>query len=464
MEQLTITDFLNTDYKAYARTVATDRAIPHFADGLKPVQRKALACAIANCSNRTIQIEALAGKVQGDWGYHHGPASAAGAITVMAQQFQQGMPYLDTVSQVGWLHDKRAGAPRYVSVKLSGWSKLILLDESEYDFNYDENTGSKIEPKHYLPILPMMLINGTNGIAVGYSSGFTNRNPLEVALCVQEYLKTGKLPDYQLTPFVHGHTGLWSYWNGAFESCAPWHRKNATILSIDGLPMNWQLDDYRGKLNSLQELGIIKRWDDLSTKGKCNFDIHMTETALNDLIADNAVPHMFELIYRLPKDNLTCVMPDKSLKRFEDPLSFIKQFVDWRLTYYVRRKQRLIRDIQSNIAYLDSLVRFIQLVLDNRIVLKGKNRKTLEAELSELSILPAVLNEHLYNLTDDNLAKHTAEIRRLTIELDKISKTEPRTMYEHDIANLLTHLRKFYHIEDVLNIKQELLIRIADNQ
>jgi len=455
-----ISDLLNTDYKSYARYVATERAIPHFADGFKPVQRKAFACAVANVSNRTMAIEALAGKVQGDWGYHHGPSSAAGAITVMAQPFQQGMPYLDTVSQVGWLHDKRPGAPRYVSVKLSGWSKLIMLDEAEYTYNYDENTGARIEPKHYLPILPMMLINGTNGIAVGYSSGFVNRNPLEVALCVKEYLTTGKLADYQLTPFVNGHTAIWSYWNGGFESCAPWHRKNTTVLCIDGLPMNWQLDGYRGYLYRLQEAGAIKRFDDISTKGKCCFEIHMTEAALNDIIANNAVAQMFDLIYRVPKDNLTCVMPDRSLKRYYDITEFIRNFVDWRMTYYVKRKARLLQDIRARIDYLTSLIRFIMLVLDSQIVLKGKNRRTLEQELKELGIIPAVLNEHLYNLTEDNIDKHRKEIAKLTKDLAAIEATTERDMYIRDVDNVLVHLRKYYHIEEVLNIKQEHLLRI----
>lgn len=461
MEQ-TITDYLNVQYKSYARYVATERAIPHFADGFKPVQRKSFACAVANVSNRTMPIEALAGKVQGDWDYHHGPTSAAGAITVMAQPFQQGMPYLDTVSQVGWLHDKRAGAPRYVSVRLSGWSKLIMLDEAEYTYNYDENTGARVEPKHYLPILPMMLINGTNGIAVGYASGFMNRNPLEVALCVREYLTTGKLADYQLTPYVNGHTALWSYWNGGFESCAPWHRKNTTVLSIDGLPLNHQLPAYRAKLNDLQEGGFIKRWDETSTRGKCSFEVHMTEAALNDLIANNAVPLLFDLIYRIPKDNLTCVMPDHSLKRYDSIIEFIKNFVDWRMTYYVKRKARLLHDIRERIDYLNSLIRFIELVLNNEIVLKGKNRRALEGELKSLNIIPTVLNEHLYNLTDDNIDKHRKEIAKLQKDLAAIEATTERDMYMHDIDNLLTHIRKYYSIEPVMNIKQEALHRIED--
>lgn len=461
LQKKNITDILNTEYKAYARYSVESRAIPHFADGLKPVQRKALAAGIRFCENRTINVSALAGKVKGDFDYHHGDSSCQGAIVVMAQDFQQAMPYFDRIGQFGFLYDKTPGAARYISVKLSGWSKLVLKDDAELKYNLHEDTGEQIEPKYYLPILPMLLINGTDGIAVGYSTSFVNRNPLEVALAVREYLATGKLPEYHLTPFVHGHTGLWSFWNGQFEHCAPWHRKNNTVLSIDGLPMNTTLEKYRGYLNELVDQGQIKNWYDLSSKGKTVFEVHMASSYLDQLVAENGIAGMFRLIYRLPQDNLTCVMPNNAIKRFDTPCQVIREFVDFRLKVYFKRKQRLIRDIEHRLAYLQSLVRFIDLVNDGTITFKGRTKRDLEAQLAELQIDKAVLNVQVYNLSEDNKQKHLNEIAKLTKDLQNIQNTTEQQMYINDIDEVLVHIKKYYVIEPVLNLKQEDLRRIA---
>lgn len=458
----TVTDLLNNDYKEYALYVVEDRAIPAFADGLKPSQRKALAAGMRYAKDRPLKVSALGGYCIAEMAYHHGDASINGAITVMNQEFMQGMPYFDKIGQYGWLYDKKAGAPRYIWTKLSGWSKLVLADEQELTYCIDEDTGKQIEPRFYLPIIPMLLVNGTNGIAVGYSTNFINRNPLEVTLAVREYLATGKLNDYQFTPFVNGHTGLWSWWNGQFEHVAPYYRKNKTCLIINGLPISWSLEKYRGFLSSLQEQGFIQRWHDISTKGKCMFEVHMREDALNDLIDNNGVLGTFQLVYRLPQDNLTCIMPDRSVKRFENAAQFIREFVDFRLKYYVRRKQRRVNEIKSRILYLQSLVRFVQMVLDGQFTIKGKDKRTLEAELKAMEFDIRMLNENLYSFTDDTIRKHVAEITKLQKELEYIEHRTETQMYIDDIDNLLVHIRKFYRIEPVINLKHEYLLRIEE--
>jgi DNA topoisomerase-2 len=458
-EKQTISDFLNIYYKAYARYCVESRAIPHFTDGLKPVQRKALAAAMRYCNDRRMNVSALGGQTKGNMDYRHGDTSVQGAIIVMAQEFMQGMPYLERHGQFGSLYIPQPGAARYIYVQLSGWSKLVMRDEAELQYNLHEDTGEKVEPKYYLPIIPMMLINGTDGIAVGFATSFANYNPLEVATVTLECVKNGTIPEYNLTPFVHGHTGLWSYWNGKFEHVAPWHRKNTTVLSIDGLPIDTTIEKYKGYLNVLIEQGHIKRYDDLCSKDRVLFEIHMTQNYLDQLIAENGVAGLFHLIYRLPTDNLTCVMPNNAIKRFSSPCQFIREFVDFRLKFYVKRKKRMLRDIGKRIDYLCSLVKFIELVNDGTIVFKGKNKKELEQECIAWHIDPTVVHVQIYNLTDGEKAKHQNEVIKLQNEYEKIQATTERQMYINDLEELLMHIRKYYKVEPVINLKQEYLLR-----
>jgi DNA topoisomerase-2 len=460
MEQ-SITDILNTDYRSYARYTVEHRAIPAFADGLKPVQRKIIAAALKTCADRFIKVSALSGKVIGDMDYHHGDTSCQGAIIVMNQEFMQGLPYLDKDGQFGWLYDKAAGAPRYIFTKVSGWTKLIMRDDAELTYHVTD-TGDKAEPHFYLPLLPMMLINGTDGIAVGYSTSFINRNPLEVALATREAIVNGKTKAYQLTPYAKGHTGLWSYWNGQFEHVAPWHRKNQTVLCIDGLPADTTKAKYNDYLNSLVDQGFINKWSDISNKDKILYEIQMKATMLDGLIDNNGIPGFFRLIYRLPNDNLTCVMPDRSIKRFERPTDIINEFVEFRLSYYSKRKIRIIRDLKARIAYLKSLITFIKLVNDGTIVFRDHTKAQIEQQLKELDIDKAVLNVQVFSLTLDNMNKHITEHNKLVKELEKTSSTDERAMYLADIDDLLVHLRKWFTIEPVINIKNEQLLRIEN--
>lgn len=406
-----------------------------------------------------MKVSALAGHCMASMDYKHGDASIQGAIVVMAQEFQMACPYFDRVGQFGWLYDKVPGAPRYISVKLSGWSKLILRDDAELQYNLHEDTGERTEPKFYLPIIPMLLCNSTDGIAVGYSTSFINRNPLEVALATREYVANGKVPEYNLCPYVHGHTGIWSYWNGQYEHCAPWHRKNASVLIIDGLPISTTLEKYKGFLNALIDQGYIKRWFDLSSEGTTIFEVHMRQDLLDSLIADNAVARMFNLIYRLPTDNLTCIMPNKAIRRFDSPMQVIREFADFRIKYYHKRKLRIIKSIEERLSYLHSLIAFIDLVLAGQVDFKHLSKHQLELFCDANQIQRAVINVAIYSLTSDNRAKCIDEMTKLQRELDNVKKTTEQQMYIADIDELIVHLRKYYPIEKVLNLKQELLLR-----
>jgi hypothetical protein len=85
----------------------------------------------------------------------------------------------------------------------------------------------------------------------------------------------------------------------------------------------------------------------------------------------------------------------------------------------------------------------------------------LEAELISLDILKEVINEHLYNLSEDNIRKHEIEIGKLITELNVIKNTTEKSMYLSDVDEVLLHIKKYYAIEPVINVNNEKLIRIS---
>ena len=165
----TIKDFLSSEYRDFAYYTIEGRAIPSIVDGFKPVQRKIIH--IANQiwkigSEKPLKVFQLSGKVASDAFYHHGEASLSNAVITMAQSFKNNLPLLDEIGQFGSLRSPAAGAPRYIGTRLTKNFRLVYKD---FDLlTYREEEGQEIEPNFFLPIIPMVLVNGSSGIAVGF--------------------------------------------------------------------------------------------------------------------------------------------------------------------------------------------------------------------------------------------------------------------------------------------------------
>src|SRR5690606_26124227 len=94
---------------------------------------------------------------------------------------------------------------RYLDVKLSKWAKLLKQNENILEYNYDN--GVKVEPTHYLPLIPLLLMSRTSGIAIGFSYSLsTSYNPVSITNACIEMLKTGDIKQ-ELIPHINQWTG-----------------------------------------------------------------------------------------------------------------------------------------------------------------------------------------------------------------------------------------------------------------
>jgi DNA topoisomerase-2 len=183
---ITISDFLSTEYKDFSIYTIEHRALPSLVDGFKPSQRKIIHISSnvwKNGSEKTKKIFQLSGLVADQAFYHHGSSSLDNATITMVQKFKNNLPLLEEDGIFGTLRSPYAGAPRYIGTKLSPVFYEIFKDFSLMEYKVEE--GVQIEPKFFLPIIPMLLINGQSGIAVGFSTNILNRNP--IVLCILSY-------------------------------------------------------------------------------------------------------------------------------------------------------------------------------------------------------------------------------------------------------------------------------------
>ena len=153
-------------------------------DGLKPSQRKVLFACFKRKLKREIKVAQLAGYVSEHSAYHHGEASLAGTIVGMAQTFvgSNNIALLHPAGQFGTrlLGGKDAASPRYIFTKLPALTRLIFHPDDDAILEHLEDDGQSIEPRFYMPVLPLVLVNGAEGIGTGWSSSVPNYNPRDI--------------------------------------------------------------------------------------------------------------------------------------------------------------------------------------------------------------------------------------------------------------------------------------------
>lgn len=442
MIQRTVEDFFDTEYKAYAMYTIENRAIPSVIDGFKPAQRK-----IAFAANRLwksgnekpMKVFQLGGQAAALSFFHHG--SLDNTIIGMTQEFKNSLPIFQGIGQFGSLRSPEAGAPRYVGVKFNENFRRLYKDFDLVTPQYEE--GEEIEPRYYLPIIPTVLLNGGSGIAVGFATNILNRHPVDLIDACLETLKTGATTA-TLKPWIQGfhgkvepvdkdHGRTWAFW-GLFEV------KNTSTVEVTEVPPSYTYEKYEAHLDALVEKGIIHSYED-SSSDRVQYTLKFPRQGLADLKAKDKIADVLKMREQ-ETENITTLDEQGRLKVFTSAQEVVSYFVAFRLGYYAKRKERIVKDLQEQILVLDGKARFIQAVIECRVVLANAQKQTIEDQIQHEGI-PQVdssydylLNMPIYALTQTRYEDTKSKLVSKQAELDAILKTAPQTMYEEDLQDL----------------------------
>jgi len=204
---LTLAHFAQRAYLDYAVSVVKGRALPDVSDGQKPVQRRILYAMHSMGlvpGSKHVKSARVVGDVIGKF-HPHGDQAAYDALVRMAQEFSLRYPLIDGQGNFGSRDDDPAAAMRYTEARLTPIARLLLdeLDQGTADFlpNYD---GSQQEPRLLPARLPMVLLNGASGIAVGMATEIPSHNLREVVHAAQLLLRQPKSTLAQLLAHLRG--------------------------------------------------------------------------------------------------------------------------------------------------------------------------------------------------------------------------------------------------------------------
>ena len=419
MSDYSTTDYIKSTSRDYSIYVCQTRGIPSVCDGLKDAQRKALF--VIKPKADKIKTISLAGEMISQNVYLHGDASAAETLSLMAAPYCNNIPLLHGIGAFGTkIGPTDWGAPRYTYLKRNSHTDALVF--TDYDIvplkeNYD---GSVLEPKNYLPLIPMVLLNGVSGIAVGWSTDILPRSlddliDATLAAIDGKAIKT-LAPKYDyLDCNVRNITGnAWEFTGRA--------RIDGSTVWIEELPPNLSLEKFKERLNAMEDEDKIQTYVDRSTK-TIKIEIRFKRGTIVDWTEETAID-FFKLRSRSTERIVVLDWNGNSVRQFETAELLVNEFVQWRLGWYKTRFEKMIADLTYQLnwnsalkACIDGkLPEFLPKAADKSEILdKVKSLcKTItvdDDQMERIASLPS------YRWAKDAYAEITAKIADLTTKI-----------------------------------------------
>jgi len=441
MTEKTISEFLSDEYKEFAMYSIEGRAIPSVIDGFKPTQRKVIHISnqIWKTGNeKTLKVFQLAGKVASDAFYHHGNASLENSIVTMAQKFKNNAALLEEDGQYGSLRSPQPGAPRYIGTKLSENFRLIYKDFELLD--YKEEEGEVIEPQFFLPIIPTVLLNGSSGIAVGFASNVLNRNVEQLIDSCIKILDGKKIKS--IKPSYAEFTGEFiqdeennKRWiiRGNFE------RVNTSTVRITELPPSMTYEKYEEHLDKLSDNKDIVSYDD-NCKDNIDYVIKFNRASLAAL--DDTQLRKLLKLEESSTEIFSTLDEFGKLKIFESSEEIVEYFVNFRLTYYHKRKEYLLEKLNRELKILSNRGRFIKAILDEKLKINNVAKSEIISQIVSMGLeeiddsYDYLLRMPIYSLTKELFDKLKVDFSNKKEEIKILESTDPKDMYRTDLADL----------------------------
>ncbi len=442
MSQKTISDFYMDQYRQFA-AYDVYRKIPIYCDGLKVSARKVIYTALKHKVRKPEKLDTLCATALKETKYLHGVGSLEGVTVGLAQDFSgaNNLPILKRKGVFGNRVEPTASASRYISACLSSITEKLFRAEDIPVLITQTVDNKTIEPRFYVPTIPIALINGSEGMAVGFAHKILSRDPKKII----HYLKC-KLQDkgcrYDFVPYYKGFNGtVKRVENNTYTITGCMEQLNLTKIRITEIPVNISLDKYIKHLNKLEDKGIIRSYKDMSNKNSFEFIINVSRE-FTKIHTTEEIMRLFKLI-KTETENLTFQNEDLVVQTFNTPQEMIESYMNVKLIYMQKRKDYMIKTLQELIDVLVSKTTFIKAVIDEKLILTKRATSKIEKDLDKLDKVFRIddnynylLNMPISSITKEKYDKLLKQLKEEKDKLAKLKKTTIEQMWIQDLDEL----------------------------
>jgi DNA topoisomerase II len=430
------------------------RSLPSIMDGLKPSQRKILFACLKRNLRSEIKVAQLAGYVSEHAAYHHGEASLQGAIVNLAQIFV-GANNINILAPVGQFGSRLQGgkdsaSPRYIHTHLEKIVDTIYRKEDSCILKHLDDDGLIVEPENYYPVVPMLIINGCEGIGTGFSTYIPPHDPDDVTLLLKDRLK-GKRPTLEnlaLRPYWFGFKGpVQMVENGVWITKGLYIFNDAKkMVTVTELPIGTWTTDYKEFLEELCSIPdketkkpVLKNYDDLYNHIDIRFDLYLEPDYYDDA-KDNT--HEFEKRFKLTTtwrtSNMVGFTTDFKIKKYNCVGDIMEEFYNERLAKYEERRLKEIESLKRDAEEADAKARFLRGVLNDTIDLRRKSDEQI-VEIMKKHDLPALNNKSEPNNIDSY--EYLLRLRIDRVKASAIEEAEKAVMKAYELLKILENTK-----------------------
>ena len=440
LDTVSLTEVVKEEYRNYQIYTLMDRAIPYLQDGLKPGQRRILFTLWKNQSKGLMKVSSATGLVLTL--HPHGPASVESAIVNMAQDytFSNNYPLIDKKGYFGERMETAPAASRYIECKLGKVADFLLFDDmNQVDMipNYDEKV---MEPVCLLPKLPIMLLNGAEGIGTGFSSVIPSFHHSDLINSIIQFVETGKAK--KLRSYVHNYKNkIETDEKGRLVFSMKFEEIQGSIY-ITEIPRGYDATKIYRYLTKYIDEDYIKDFIDSSVNNDIKIEL---------IFKKGQQPKLKDVIEKMGQNSTMVpnytLISERGVRIFHAPEEIIEIFGAKRLEVVKRRYELMVEDLERKIRQNNEIIRFIK-DKEYEVATKSANRKTYVEYLDKKKFTFAeyLADMPIYRMTKEEVEKRMLMVKDDTksmADFDKIAKSpklvEKKLIEElHEVDEKLT--------------------------
>ena len=474
IKKTNIDDFVNKELIHFSNS-DTSRSIGSSIDGLKTSQRKILYSCFKRKLYSEIRVAQLSGYVSEHAAYHHGEASLQGAIIGMAQDFvgSNNINLLQPNGQFGTriMGGNDAASSRYIHTEINPITDLIYRKEDLPLLKYLDDDGLLVEPEYYVPIIPMVLVNGMVGIGTGWSTNIPQYNPVEIIKNIKRKSTNGTYKE--MKPFYKGFKGEIIKVSDKSYITKGIYELNDTNLVITELPIGEWTDKYIKFLeeNVLSEkLNMIVDFDNYSTEKDINIKITLSDDFIYEdklfTSKDGFTPFekKLKLVSNISLNNIHAYNKDNVINKYETPYQIMDEHYRVRTGTYTKRKEYILNELRNKLCILENKIRFINEVIQKIIKVSECSKNDLLKQLfdskyhlydTQTNIIEEVtnfnvvkngynylINMPIYSMTLDKVEELNKELNKINNEIEIVFNKDIKTMWIEELDELLGYMKK----------------------
>ncbi len=463
-------EFINKELIHFSK-YDCDRSIPNLMDGLKTSLRKILYCAFKRRLSGEIKVAQFSAYVSENSAYHHGEESLNKAIVGMAQNFV-GSNNINLLFPSGQFGSRIKGgqdasSPRYIFTRLERITRCIFPEQDDKILKYLDDDGTPVEPQFYVPIIPMVLVNGSKGIGTGFSTEIMCYNPKDIIRYLKNKLENILDDNIEFLPYYDGFNGVTEKISDTkFVFKGKYEKIDTDRIRVTELPVGYWTEDFKELLSELQNdkdkegkkiAPVVKDVFENYTDTTVEFIITFSKGKLDELEANkgdhgcNGLEKLLKLYSTSSTTNMNLFNSEDKLKKYESVEEIIDDYYEIRLEYYEDRKEYMIDALEKQIMILSNKAKYIKEVLDGTIDLRKKKKQEIIDMLVEKEYDTVDDDEEfLYlvrmpmdSVSEENVEKLMKEHHEKLDELERIKATTIEQMWLSELEVLENEYQEY---------------------